>query len=116
MNEQMKRYIERTKATNKDYYMLRMSEIADLANEPDTVLIVCNVFDYGFAKGYRAALQQARLNTARTAARKAAAPITEAEYLQSSLLKKLANITDLKSLRLIKILIDQLIKNGSPED
>lgn len=115
MNEQVKRYIERTKIPNKQYYSLSLIEVADLAKGPDKVRIVCDVFNYGLAKGYRAALQQIRLKKRHQNNTKTASS-AETGYFKAALHKKIDRIDALKSLRLINILVDKLIEKGPPEN
>lgn len=60
--EKMKRYIERTKMKADNSYQLNFLELLDLAHatEETPAEIVCLAFDYGKAKGYRAAKAEAR--------------------------------------------------------
>lgn len=60
--EKMKRYIERTKISNDDFYQMNLIEMMDLAHAAaeTPVDIVCLAFDYGKAKGYRAAKAEGR--------------------------------------------------------
>lgn len=60
--EKMKRYIERTKLNKNDLYQMNMREMLDLAHATaeTPVEIVCLAFEYGKAKGYRAAKAKRR--------------------------------------------------------
>lgn len=63
--EKMKRYIERTKLNENDRFYLDMAEAFELAMqayESDTLPleVVCIAFNYGKAKGYRAAKAEVR--------------------------------------------------------
>lgn len=60
--EKMKRYIERTKADKMDAYQMNMREMLDLAHiaVETPVDVICLVFEYGRAKGYRAAKAERR--------------------------------------------------------
>lgn len=55
--EKMKRYIERTKMGNAMTYQMSIPEMLNLAHSAAEVPteIVCLAFNYGRAKGYRAA-------------------------------------------------------------
>lgn len=60
--EKMKRYIERTKMGNTASYQMRLRETMELAHASaeTPVDIVCLAFEYGMAKGYRAAKSEVR--------------------------------------------------------
>lgn len=60
--EKMKRYIERTKMEADNSYQMNIREMLDLANATveTPVEIVCLAFEYGKAKGYRAAKAEGR--------------------------------------------------------
>lgn len=62
--EKMKRYIERTPMKKADNYCLVYGEVAELAGaakETDALFdIIALAFDYGRAKGYRAAKAKVR--------------------------------------------------------
>ena len=60
--EKMQRYIARTKTTNMDAYQMNFREMKDLARTAaDTPFdVVCLAFEYGRAKGYRAAKAEVR--------------------------------------------------------
>ena len=61
--EKMRRYIERTKMSKNNSYQMNMTEALDLAHatEETPIDIVCLAFDYGKAKGYRAAKVEGRV-------------------------------------------------------
>lgn len=53
--EKMKRYIERTKMKGVDNYRLVFQEAVELSHTEDQFDALSLAFDYGRAKGYRAA-------------------------------------------------------------
>ncbi len=55
--EKMQKYIERTKMENGHLYQMNMREMLDLAHTAaeTPIDVVCLAFEYGKAKGYRAA-------------------------------------------------------------
>ncbi len=63
--EKMKRYIERTKLDKNDRFYLDMDEAFELAWQAQTssdapLEVISLAFNYGKAKGYRAAKAEAR--------------------------------------------------------
>lgn len=60
--EKMERYIKRTKASNMNAYQMNLREMLDLAHSAVEAPIdaVCLAFEYGRAKGYRAAKAERR--------------------------------------------------------
>lgn len=59
--EKMQRYIERTKKFPKtSRYQLNWKELMLLSSDCDTAMAICLAFDYGKAKGYRAAKAEVR--------------------------------------------------------
>ena len=60
--EKMKRYIERTTREADNSYQMNIREMLDLAHATveTPVEIVCLAFEYGKAKGYRAAKAEGR--------------------------------------------------------
>ena len=60
--EKMQRYIERTKVENGAFYQMNLREMLDLAHTAaeTPVDVVCLAFEYGRAKGYRAAKAERR--------------------------------------------------------
>ncbi|MCI9333112.1 MAG: hypothetical protein HFG05_13255 [Oscillibacter sp.] len=61
--ERMRRYIERTHMSKSDNYCLVYSEAVELARSagPDSIFdAIALAFDYGKAKGYRAAKAKRR--------------------------------------------------------
>lgn len=62
--EKMKRYIERTHMSKADNYCLvhcEMAEILNTATDVDSMFdVIALVFNYGKAKGYRAAKAERR--------------------------------------------------------
>ena len=62
--EKMKRYIERTHMSKADNYCLVHCEIVEMLNtatDVDSMFdVIALVFDYGKAKGYRAAKAEGR--------------------------------------------------------
>ncbi len=62
--EKIQRYIERTggKFQRETHYRMNLQELFGLSNilAEDTVGAICLAFDYGRAKGYRAAKAEAR--------------------------------------------------------
>ena len=63
--EKMKRYIERTKMDKNSSYQMNFREMLELtyASAEIPADIVCLAFDYGKAKGYRAAKAERRSRT-----------------------------------------------------
>lgn len=66
--EKMKRYIERTKLSKNNRFGLNMPEAFELAYQAYTmgdlpIEIISLAFDYGRAKGYRAAKAERRAGT-----------------------------------------------------
>lgn len=63
--EKIKRYIERTKIVdNKDAYVIRMREAKALRSMEDHGVALFLAFEYGKAKGYRAAKAEGKRVTA----------------------------------------------------
>ncbi len=60
--EKMRRYIERTKVGKAGAYQMNLREMLDLAHTAaeTPVDVVCLAFEYGRAKGYRAAKAERR--------------------------------------------------------
>ena len=63
--EKMQRYIERAKLDKGDRFCLRWPETMEMAraagqSKDDTVRIIALAFNYGKAKGYRAAKAEVR--------------------------------------------------------
>lgn len=61
--EKMQRYIKRTKMNKNDRYQMNVAEMLDLsrATRETPVDAVCLAFEYGKAKGYRAAEAERRV-------------------------------------------------------
>ena len=60
--EKMERYIKRTKMAKHDSYQMNFMELVELANATAKIpiYVVCLAFNYGKAKGYRAAKAEVR--------------------------------------------------------
>lgn len=63
--EKIKRYIERTKVSNADSYKMNVCEVFELARQAkcgvnEAFSVIETAFNYGKAKGYRAAKAERR--------------------------------------------------------
>jgi len=60
--EKIHRYIQRTQIKESDAYQMDLRELMDLAHATaeEPVDIICLTFNYGKAKGYRAAKAEAK--------------------------------------------------------
>lgn len=60
--EHINRYIERTKQANVEFYQMNLAEMFAMAQaaRQKPADMICLAFEYGMAKGYRAARAEAK--------------------------------------------------------